>query len=584
MEWNYKMVRAENPEEFDRFASEFERLFSSEELSCRVDKEVLDRYKAERAAHRSSSPRPASDGKNEVQIEALFNLEKTRDSGMNKALVVAATGTGKTFLAAYDSVPYKKVLFVAHTEDILRQACDAFSKIRPDDSAGMCFGGRFETDRDLTFATVQTLSRNLDCLPANMFDYIVIDEFHHAAAESYRRIIDHFEPRFLLGLTATPERMDNKDVFVLCDYNVAFEIGMKDAIQRGYLCPFRYYGIYDDTDYSRIAYANGRYKENDLTRALANERRAASVLENYKKYGSRRAIGFCSSIEHAMFMSNYFSSKGIRSAVVTSETGIDRAEAIEGLRSGSLPTVFTVDMFNEGVDVPALDMVMFLRPTQSATVFMQQLGRGLRNFEGKGFLTVLDFIGNYRNANMVPSLLTGRFGGVRSITDLTNALPEGCTADFDLEIIRLFNLMEGRKEKLRTLLEGEYSRVKAELGHVPSRRELFEGMNPDVWRILRGKKKNNPFKDYLGFLDRMSDLDPIRASFRENEAGAFINMIETTAMSRMYKIPLILSFFRGNRIVFRPSSDRIASSFREFYSRDNNMIDFKGTKSREGCA
>ncbi len=584
VEWNYRLIREENPAEFDRFANEFDRLFENDDLSYDVNEEVLKRYKETRVVPKIAyPPETTPNRRNDVQLEALFNLEKSRDSGMDKALVVAATGTGKTYLAAYDSVPYKKVLFVAHTEDILQHARATFSRVRPDDSAGMCFGGELDMDRDMTFATVQTLSRNLDRFSPDMFDYIVIDEFHHAAADSYRKVIDHFQPKFLLGLTATPERMDNKDVFVLCDYNVVYEIGMKEAIERRYLCSFRYYGIYDDTDYSKIAYVNGAYKEDELTRALANDKRAASVLENYRKYGSERAIGFCSSIEHAAFMSEYFNIHGVKSAVVTSKVGMDRTRAIDGLVSGSMPVVFTVDMFNEGIDVPALDMVMFLRPTQSSTIFAQQLGRGLRVYEGKRFLTVLDFIGNYRNANRIPSLLTGREGGVRTISDLSQALPDGCTADFDLEIIKLFDLMESRKEKLRSLLRNEYERVKSEIGHVPSRCELFENMDPEAWKRLRIDKECNPFKDYLGFLAKMSDLDPIRSSFRENEAGEFLRMIETTSMSRMYKVPLIRSFFRGDRIVFEPSSEDIARSFREFYSRDNNMVDFEGVKSRERC-
>lgn len=586
VEWNYKILRSESPREFDRFREEFEKLFTDVDMSYEATDEAIEEYRLRRVPPRLPVRQEAPGRvfeKNDVQVEALFNLGMTRESGMDKALVVAATGTGKTVLAAFDSCGYRKVLFVAHTEDILRQARETFSAVRKGDSSGMCCGGEFDIEKDMTFATVQTLSRdnNLDRIPADHFDYIVIDEFHHAAADSYRKVIDHFRPKFLLGLTATPERMDNKDVFVLCDYNVVYEIDLREAIERQYLCRFRYYGIYDGgTDYSRITYVNGRYREDELTRALANEVRARLILDNYLKYGSRRCMGFCSSIDHAEFMASFFVKNGIDSAAVSSRGGTDREEAKRALEEGRISVVFSVDMFNEGVDVPSLDMVMFLRPTESPTVFMQQLGRGLRLSEGKDFLTVLDFIGNYRNAELIPSMLTGRRGGGHTMSDMAKGLPDGCFADFDLEVIRLFDRMGARRKKSE-IRDGEYLRVREELGHAPSRCELFSMMDPEKWKLFRLDPKVNPFKDYIGYLRKIRDLDTDRSELLGEDALAFIRMVENTSMSRMYKIPLLLSMFTEDRVVFEPTAEQIAGSFREFYSRDNNMVDFEGIKTRK---
>jgi len=595
VEWNYRISRNENPRDFEKFREAFELLFNSDEFSVEVDESVLREYRGtwvpipfQRTA---ASPRDASldfaPEPNDVQAEALHGLWLTRSKGLNKALVVAATGVGKTYLAAFDTVSdpaFKRVLFVAHTEDILKQAKDSFSRVRPKDSMGMFYGKGRDLEKDVTFATVQTLSRRLGEISADAFDYIVVDEFHHAAAPTYRKVLEHFRPKFLLGLTATPERMDNKDIFALCDYNVVYEIGLKEAIERGFLSSFSYYGIYDDVDYDKIRYVGGRYDAQDLDAALINEKRNEKILRHFLKYDSRRAIGFCSSIKHAESVAKHFAENTrLRVATVASagdsKHRVDRESAIGRLAAGELDVVFVVDMFNEGIDVPAVDLVMFLRPTESYTVFTQQLGRGLRLSPGKERLIALDFIGNYRNVAMLPHVLSGERGSCGGPGIPTP--PRGCTIDFDLEAKDILREMALRETKKEDLIESEYRRVKEMLGRVPSRVELFLEMDPYVYGIVKKNSGLNPFRDYLGFLHGRGELesDPIRVSFLDTVAGEFIRFVERTAMSRLYKMPVLLAFFSEKSVDFKPSAEKIVSSFEKFYSENNNRVDIANLKN-----
>ncbi len=279
----------------------------------------------------------------------------------------------KTYLSAFDSKNYKRILFVAHREEIIKQAERSFKNVRPSSSTGFFYGNNKDRDKDIIFSLVQTLGRlenlNLDTFERDYFDYIIIDEFHHATANNYQRILDYFTPKFLLGLTATPERLDNKDVFALCDYNTVYEIRLRDAINRGYLAPFRYYGIYDETiNYNEVTFKNNKYDNKELQEALMINRRADLILKHYKKYNSKRALGFCASKSHAEFMAKYFSDNGIKAKAVYSgeqgELSQKRDIAIERLTKGDIQVLFSVDMLNEGLDIQSIDLVMFLRPTE----------------------------------------------------------------------------------------------------------------------------------------------------------------------------------------------------------------------------
>ena len=280
-------------------------------------------------------------------------------------------------------------------------------------------------------------------------------EFHHAVNNPYRKIAEYFEPKFLLGLTATPERMDGKDIYEICDYNVPYELPLADAINKGMLVPFHYYGIYDETDYSALHVVKGKYDSAELNEAyIGNVRRHDLIYKYYCKYGSRRALGFCCTREHAEEMAKEFCKRGI----------------------------------------PSVDMVMFLRPTESPTIFLQQLGRGLRKSKGKEYLKVLDFIGNYLKAGRVRYLLTGKKlsgNGVYDPADHTD-YPDDCIIDFDMRLIDLFAEMDKRHLHIKDWIRNKYFRIKELLDKRPSRMDLFTYMDDEVYQMAIGHAADNP--------------------------------------------------------------------------------------------
>ena len=336
---------------------------------------------------------------NYMQVKALREISKYRARGVSKALIIAATGSGKTYLAAFDALNFNpnRLLFIVHRENILNEAIKTFSNIfGSTKSCGLFTGNSKELHCDFIFSTNQTMSRNLDLFKKDEFDYIIIDEVHHATASTYRKIINYFQPSFLLGLTATPERMDNESVFDLFEKNVPYELRLRDALVNNLIVPFKYYGIKDKlVDYSET---DSRL----LIRQISREEHCDFIKENIEKYrscvkGKLKAIGFCRNVEHSKLMAEGMSVLGYNTLSITGENKIsERDKAFERLQDENDPLeiIFTVDVLNEGVDIPAVNMVLFLRPTESSTIFIQQLGRGLRLHENKEYLIVLDFIGN----------------------------------------------------------------------------------------------------------------------------------------------------------------------------------------------
>ena len=346
-----------------------------------------------------------------LQKVALDALDFYRSKGWKKGVVVLPTGTGKTFLSAFDAKKFNgRVLYIVHRLDILSQSKAAFEKVWPEARHGVLTGELKENihDSKVLFASKDTL-RNPEYLmlfPPDEFDYIIVDEVHHGQAPTYRSIIKYFIPKkFLLGMTATPDRMDRKDIFELFDYNKVFEYTINEAIENGFLVPFTYYGLRDNIDYSKIRYNGIKYNVQDLDRYLIIEDRNKQILKEYLEKGKGdKAIGFCCSINHANRMAEFFNENGIPSVAITSETE-DRDKIIQEFRDNKYAVAFTVDLFNEGIDFPDVRVLMFLRPTESKTVFMQQLGRGLRLYSGKERVIVLDFIGNYKKANKIRQYL-----------------------------------------------------------------------------------------------------------------------------------------------------------------------------------
>ena len=613
IEWNYRFSSISDPKNYEKFYQVFEDLF--EHHSIIIDNEELKRYSQNwhRPAVAKDLERYEYSHQNEenksedtkvrllyeprgAQIEALCALEDTRAEGAKRALVQAATGVGKTYLAAFDSKSYERVLFVAHREEILKQAAASFRNVRNSEDYGFFTGEEKSTDKSVIFASVATLGRSEylseKYFAPDYFQYLVIDEFHHAVNEQYQRIVKYFKPQFLLGLTATPERMDGRNIYEICDYNVPYEISLKDAINKGMLVPFHYYGIYDDTDYSGLHLIRGRYDEKELNETyIGNVHRHDLIYKYYCKYGSKKALGFCCSRAHAEEMAKEFCERGIPSAAVYSNANgtysEEREKAIEKLKSGEIRVIFSVDMFNEGVDITSVDMVMFLRPTESPIVFLQQLGRGLRRSKGKEYLNVLDFIGNYEKAGRVRFLLTGRTLGKNEYYNPADrsAFPDDCLIDFDMKLIDLFSEMDKKHLKVRDQIRNEYYRVKEFLGRIPSRMDLFTYMDDDIYRVAITHSKDNPFKRYLDFRKELGELTEEENLLYSGTGREFINLIENTNMSKVYKMPVLMAFYNHGNVRSQVSEEELLDSWKEFFSTGTNWKDLdRGITYEKYCS
>ena len=523
-----------------------------------------------------------------AQIEALYALSNSRAEGATKGLIQAATGVGKTYLAAFDSASYEKVLFVAHREEILRQAARSFYNVRKSQDYGFFDGKQKDTKSAVIFASVATLGKDEylkeSYFSRTYFDYIVIDEFHHAVNQQYQKIVSYFQPKFLLGLTATPERMDGKNIYEICDYNVPYEISLKEAIHKGMLVPFHYYGIYDETDYSQLHIVKGRYDENELTELYnKNHYRFDLIYKHYKKYHSKQSLGFCCSKQHAEIMAAEFCKRGVSSVAVYSnadgEYSEDRQNAISRLINGDIQVIFCVDMFNEGVDIASLDMVMFLRPTESPIVFLQQLGRGLRTYRGKSYLNVLDFIGNYEKAGKVIPLLTGdnhieyTVPKKQEYYDLT--FPDCCMVDFDMRLVDLFHELDKKTLSLKLRIKGEYYKIKELLdGKPPTRMELFTYMEDEIYQYAIKYPKENVFRHYFEYLYELGECSIEEKQIYNTIAREFISILETTDMQKVYKMPILYAFYNDADIRFAITENDVLVSWKRFFDIGTNWKDF----------
>ena len=362
---------------------------------------------------------------NEMQSEAIAKLNTLRKMKQNKALAIAATGTGKTYMSVFDTLQVnpKKALFVVHRGDILVKAQESFDNVLgkaiPDYSSKIYKGSKHNKDCKYLFVTEDTLALHLEDFIPDEFEYIIIDEAHHAADNSYTKIINYFKPKFLLGLTATPERTDGKDIFSIFDFNRAVNIRLRDSLEKNLVCPFHYFGIKDveGIDYDKLTHKpeDGEEYLNEVARMLMKSKRADYIFEKVNFYGhdgdKTKCLGFCATVDHAKFMAEEFNKKlgeGAASALSGENSVSERQKYLQQLENDDtkLQYIFSRDIFNEGIDVRDVNLVLMLRPTQSSIVFTQQLGRGLRKIKGKEFLTVLDFIGNYQKSFLMTSVFS----------------------------------------------------------------------------------------------------------------------------------------------------------------------------------
>lgn len=457
LEWNVKVTKKDLPETIDKIAATFESYWNSNEFEYYSEdqKERLARaLRAEKYFDSNNSDAYTFDiMPYSYQQEILDKLEAERTvRGYYRNLIVAATGTGKTVISAFDYKRFKKqnpdkpcrLLFVAHREEILKQSMYTFRGVLKDNNFGEMFVGSYKPDSiDNLFISIQTFNSQefTEKTSPDFYDYIIVDEFHHAAAPTYQKLLTYYQPKILLGLTATPERMDGKSILEYFNHRIAAEIRLPEAIDRKLLCPFQYFGVTDTIDLEDIKWTRGGYDKTELSKLytisgiIANHR-ADSVISSLLKYVTDiddvKGLGFCVSVDHAEFMSNYFNAHGITSMfLVGSSPDDERSNAKKRLISGEVRFIFVVDIYNEGVDIPDVNIVLFLRPTESLTIFLQQLGRGLRLAENKECLMVLDFIGQankkYSFEDKFAALLSNTSKSVqREIKDGFISVPKGC--------------------------------------------------------------------------------------------------------------------------------------------------------------
>jgi superfamily II DNA or RNA helicase/HKD family nuclease len=578
IEWNWRTVTTRDPAGFATVRRSFESLFA-DPRSVRVDAEWIARYAARRGTRRpvdtlvpEEAPLPIPQP-HEVQRDALAALAETRLARNTAGLVVLATGLGKTWLSAFDSVraAAKRVLFVAHRDEILDQALRTFRAIRPTAVLGKYTGTTKEADADVVFASVQTLGRraHLTRFASNEFDYIVVDEFHHASAATYRRLLDHFTPDFLLGLTATPERTDGADLLALCGENLVYRCDLVEGIRRGLLSQFDYYGVPDEVNYENIPWRNGRFDETELTNRLAVTSRADNALEQLRRRGGTRTLAFCVSQRHADYMCEHFAAAGLRVAAVHSgPSSAPRADSLTKLQAGDLDVLFAVDMFNEGVDLPDVDTVLMLRPTESPVLWLQQFGRGLRRREGKR-LKVVDYIGNHRSFLVKPRTLfqleaegDAQLSAALRLEDDEIArrfLPPGCSVTYELEAKALLReLLEARRQTADRL-ETYYRDFRDRVGTRPTASEAFhDGYDPKAARAGYGS--------WFQFVRQMGDFDSTHDE-AEVQLREFLQSLEVTPMTRSYKMLVLLAQFAEGEFPGRITRDRLATRVRAIARR-----------------
>lgn len=542
IEWNTKIISTEQGEIAQDIVNEFNELWNSEyaldfEHFYEIYKtryEIIKHQRQEAKKDKIPSFEKYTLKPNSMQEEFILNLRKIMEKGEKRALLISATGTGKTYASAFAmrELGFKKVLFLVHREQILKQAKKSYENVFSSNiTTGILSGNHKDINADYIFSTVQTLSRNniLAEFSDNRFDCIVIDETHKAGAESYHKIINHFKPKLLLGMTASPERTDGFDIYKLFDHNIASEIRLQDALKDDLLCPFHYFGISDLT-------VDGReIDEKTEFRYLATEERVNHVIEKAEYFGHNgdrvKGLVFCSRNDETKALSDAFNKRGYNTIALSgSNSQSEREEAVERLEmecdvdengrpvsNQPLDYIFTVDIFNEGVDIPKVNQVIMLRPTQSAIIFVQQIGRGLRKADGKEYVVVLDFIGNYSNNFLIPIALSGdrtyNKDNVRKyVREGARVIPGSSTIHFD-EITKkkIFESID-KMTTTKRMLTDKYNQVKYKLGRIPTILDFYKLGEIDPMLFIKYAKTYDSFlkivdKDYnITFTDKEEQI------------------------------------------------------------------------------
>lgn len=566
-EWNTKIVSAEQGEYAQNVVAEFEQLWNAQQslpfeqfiesyTEVYIKNKVIQKQKE--IARRAEVPsleiyrlQP-----NSMQVGFINNLRKIYEAGEDKALLISATGTGKTYASAFAAreLQFKRVLFLVHRNQIAKQAMKSYRKVFDGKvSMGMVAGKYQDYDADFVFATVQTLSKEdmLNRYGRDEWDLIIIDEAHHSSADSYKKIMDYFTPKLWLGMTATPDKRDDnlegRNIYEIFNHQIAYEIRLQNAMEENLLCPFHYFGI---TDLEVIADAGKSIEEKvKHFRYLTSEERVLNVMKQAEFFGysGERVKGliFCSRIDEAKELSHKFNDKGWRTRVLSgSDSEAVRAETIERLAGeetqDALDYIISVDIFSEGVDVPEINQVIILRPTESPIVFIQRLGRGLRKAEDKEYVVVLDFIGNYRNNFMIPIALSGdrsynKDNIRRYVTEGGRVIPGASTIHFDeISRKRIFQAVDNANFSDIKLIRENYTNLKNKLGHIPALSDFDKYGEMDVLRI----SDNNSLGSYYKFLVKYEKEYTIRLSEDEEKVVEFVSK-KLASGKRVHELELL---------------------------------------------
>lgn len=543
-EWNVSLISKDNLDSYNDALIEFELIWDK---TLELDTKLIEKYRLqldyaiEKWDMDYVNAMDAKINPNSMQRKALRELRRYRDTGVKKALIISATGSGKTYLAAFDARNFgaKRLLYIVHRESILKDAKESFVKVfGAERTYGFYTGNENSLEADFIFATSNMLGRHLDSFKKDEFDYIIYDEVHHVVAETGKKIFEYFEPEFILGLTATPERMDNQDIFTLFDQNVPFELRLRDAINNDLVAPFHYYGIRDQlVDYSskdKMNIAKNIAEQNNIEFIK-------SQIEKYRKPDEKlKCIAFCTNIQSCRLMAEELYEEEYHTISLTgiNDTGV-RIKAFKDLQDENnlLEIICTVDILNEGVDIPQVNMVLFLRPTESQTVFIQQLGRGLRKYPGKDYVTVLDFIGNNYDRAVQIAMALGTLGKTTYMEKAylkemirTNFesldIPEVKIEIDDLSKEEIINFIDKTNFNSRVFLEKDYKNFKSYInnGSYPTHMDFLNSdVSPDLIRIIKSTFSGSKNKSYYNFLKKI-DEDTI--PMFDDKQIAFINNME----------------------------------------------------------
>lgn len=560
MEWNTKLVSSKRGEMVNAVLGEFERLWNSTEY-VKSYAEFIDDYRKKYEEKKLFNKMVAEQKRiakseavtsmeayklqpNSMQRAFIYNLLELRNKGIDKALLISATGTGKTYASAFAmrELGFKRVLFLVHRNQIAKQAKVSFERVFGSwIKTGLVSGIKHDYEADFVFATVQTLSKqeNLERFPRDYFDACIYDEAHHTSAGSYKRVMEYFTPEFTLGMTATPDKRDDniegRNIYEIFNHNIAYEIRLQQAMEEDLLCPFHYFGI---TDLAMIS-DEGKSKEEQLEyfRYLTSDERVKYVMEQaaYYGYSGERVKGliFCSRIEEAKELARKFNEQGLKTIALSgSDSEEMRAEAIEKLTMDVqseddeyLDYIITVDIFSEGTDIVEVNQVIMLRPTQSPIVFIQQLGRGLRKASEKEYVVILDFIGNYKNNFMIPIALSGdrsynKDNLRRYLMEGGRVIPGASTIHFDeISRKRIFAAVDNANFSDIKLIKENYANLKNKLGRIPRLKDFDDYGEMDVLRIF----DNNSLGSYYKFLIKYEKEYEIRLSSEEEKVIEFVS-------------------------------------------------------------